>query len=346
MGNMKRYLSLILVFVILFSLSSCKMPDISKFNIFSKEEESTTIPDTTVGDTYVFDNNVESTVYQEPQTIPIIEATAQTTTAPTTQQSTTVAPTTQQQIPSTPTTKPTPVVETGVGSYKTTVNSVEQVIYYPNSIKGSNEKLPILAWANGTGCSYTLYENLLKSIAEGGYIVVACSETMAADGTAQINSINFALSEAKNSNSVIYNKANTAKIAAFGHSQGGRSSVNAAVKDGRITCVLSLAGSNFLEEAEPLQTPTLFLTGTSDMIVSSSQWVKPAYDVAKGPAVYASLVKGIHTTCCTTPEKYTYYCTKWFDTYLKNDNSAKKVFQNGGELSKDSNWTDFACKGL
>ena len=169
---------------------------------------------------------------------------------------------------------------------------------------------------------------------------------MAADGTAQIASLDFVLSESNNSSSVLYKKVNTGKLGVAGHSQGGRSSVNAAVKDSRIDCVLSLAGSNFLEEAEPLSTPAFFMTGTKDMIVSSSKWVKPAYDVSKGPAVYASLKNGIHTTCCTDPGKYSNYIIKWFDIYLKGDSGAKAIFKNGGQLSQDSAWTDFACKGI
>ncbi len=346
MKNVKRITSLVLVFILIFSLAGCDKPKflskISLKNIFNKEEVSETIPDTT----YIDYNNVTNVTdaYVEPVTDGTAPSTA--TTAPVTQSNNTTAPQTEKPTQSPTTTKsPTPVVETGVGSYKATY-SIEQVVYYPNSMKSSNQKLPVLAFANGTGCSYTLYENLLKSIAEGGYIVVANAETMAADGTAQINSIEFALSENINKNSILYNKVAADKIGVIGHSQGGRSSVNAAVKDSRIKCVISLAGSNFLEEAEPLKSPTLFMTGTSDMIVSSSQWVKPAYDVAKGPAVYASLSKGIHTTCCTNPEKYTYYCVKWFDAFLKNDGSAKAIFKNGGELSKDGNWVDFASKNF
>ncbi len=337
--NAKRLIASALVLVILFSLSGCDKPEflskISLKNIFNKEEVSETVSETVYSDY----NNVTNVTdaYVEPVT--------ESTTAPTTTQPTT-APQTEKPTQAPTTTKKTePIVEAGVGSYKATY-SIEQTVFYPNSIKSSSKKLPVIAWANGTGFSYTIYENLIKSIAEGGYIVVANTETMAADGSAQINSIEFILSENNNKNSVLYNKVNTDKIAVAGHSQGGRGSVNAAVKDSRIDCVLSLAGSNYLEEAEPLKTPALFLTGTSDMIVSSSQWVKPAYDVAKGPAVYASLNKGVHTTCCTNPEKYTHYCVKWFDAYLKNDSSAKAVFKNGGELSKDSNWVDFSCKNF
>ena len=55
-------------------------------------------------------------------------------------------------------------------------------------------------------------------------------------------------------NTVVSNgqKVNTSKIGVIGHSQGGRSAVNAGAMDDRINCVISLAGSNYVEEAEKL----------------------------------------------------------------------------------------------
>ncbi len=235
--------------------------------------------------------------------------------------------------------------KSGVLSVSYTTPS-EQIVYYPAALESDNKKYPVLAWANGTGCTPNLYTDLLQQIAEGGYIVIANYETMAADGTAQINSIDLMLSENNNSGSVFYGKINTNKIGAIGHSQGGRSSVNAAVKDSRIDCVLSLAGSNFPEEAQPLKTPTLFIAGTNDMIVDPASWIVPAYDICQGPAVYASLSGAVHTTCCSDAQKYSYYAIKWFDAWLKGDSSAKAIFQNGGQLSQDTNWVDFACKGM
>ncbi len=219
-------------------------------------------------------------------------------------------------------------------------------VYYPENIKSSKKTYPILSWANGTMCPPDMYAGLLAELAKGGYIVIASSETMSADGTAQIAALDFAISLNNNSSSLAYKKANTSKLGAIGHSQGGRSSVNAAVKDSRIKCVVSLAGSNFLEEAEPNSTPTLFIAGENDMIVSPSKWIQPAYDVANGPAVYASLNGAIHTTCCTNPEKYSSYILDWCNAWLKGDSKSLNTFKNNGTLASDSNWSNFQCKGF
>ena len=220
------------------------------------------------------------------------------------------------------------------------------IVFYPKALESSDEVWPVAVWANGTMCAPALYTNLLKGVAARGYVVVASSELMSADGTAQIAAIDYVFDQSMDENSVLCGKIDPGRIAAFGHSQGGRSSVNAAAADERIGCAVSVAGSNYKSEAEKLSAPTLFLTGTKDLVVMSSLWVKPAYNSAKGPAVYASLKNGIHTTCVLDADKYIDLCADWFDAWLQGDNDAMSRFKSGGALSKDGDWTDYASKGL
>ncbi len=227
-----------------------------------------------------------------------------------------------------------------------TYKSANQIVYYPSNMNSSGKTYPVIVWANGTMCPPSMYDGLLRQIAEGGYIVIANDETMAADGTAQCTSIDFIVEQNDNDESIFYKKINTSKVGAAGHSQGGRSSVNAAAADNRIDCVLSLAGSNFDYEAELLSTPTFFIAGSNDMIVDAGMWIETAYEICNAPAVYASLKGAIHTRCCTNPEDYSGYAIKWFDAWLKNDATALGNFKDGGALSKDNNWEDFACKGI
>lgn len=231
-------------------------------------------------------------------------------------------------------------VPTGVKS----LTDGSKKVYYPAALEAETKKYPVVVWANGTGCATDTYDGLLKKIAEGGYIVVADSSVMTADGKAQIDSIDYIIGKNSDTGSIFCGKVDTAKIGAAGHSQGGRSSVNAAQKDGRIKCIVSIAGASSKDEAKGLKASALYLTGTADMVVVSSQWCKPSYEVSDGRAVYASLKGGVHTTCMTNPEKVSGYAVSWLDAYLKNDSAAKAKFQNGGELSKDSAWQDFASK--
>ena len=233
---------------------------------------------------------------------------------------------------------------TSTGSFDSLFSG--QIIYYPADMTRSNETYPVVVWANGTMCAPVLYHSLLSKIAGAGYIVVTNTNVMSGDGKAQIASIDFILAENEKPGSVFFGKVNTDKIAVAGHSQGGRSAVNAAAADSRIDCVLSLAGSSYTSEAKKLTAPTFFIGGSLDSIVAAAIWVKPAYKNAKGPAVYANLKNALHTRCCTNASDYAGYAVDWFDAWLKGDADAMKVFKSGGDLSRDRDWKDFASKNF
>ena len=334
MKNLKKYIALLLALIMLLTASACG----------KNEPAGSEMPNTTedISDDNLFDD--EPLWDEEPS-----DEQSSTTTEPSTQKKEDNKKPTQNQSTTSTTAKkedPTESQKITVAKAEFTYNSVKQIVYYPDNIKSSSKTYPAIVWANGTMCPPDMYDGLLKEIAVGGYIVIANGETMAADGTAQRASIYFIIEQNGDSSSIFYKKVNTEKIGAAGHSQGGRSSVNAAVVDSRIDCVLSLAGSNFDYEAELLSTPTLFIAGSNDMVVDAGMWIEPAYEICKGPAVYASLKGAIHTRCCTNPSDYSGYAVKWFDAWLKNDANALATFKDGGELSNDSKWQDFACKGL
>ncbi len=347
MKNLKKLFSLVLVLSIVLTATACGNK--------TKEENTTTTQqyiDNVIDNTQGYNDvtPVDSSENTDNQSTPsstvdvsqnVTQSSSGETTASQNSQ-TTETTQSQTQMP----TEAAPQITDGVGKYTSTYKSKEQAVYYPADLVNSSKTYPIVAFANGTAVSYTFYEALLKELAKCGYIVVGNSETMAADGTAQISSIDFIISENSNSSSVLYGKVNTEKIAAVGHSQGGRGAVNAAAADSRIDCVLSIAGSNYIEEAEKLRTPTLFMAGTKDWIVNADQWVKTAYDASKGPAVYVNYIGAIHTTCCSNPAPYVHYASLWFDAYLNGNTSQLDKFRNGGELSGDSAWSEFACKGF
>lgn len=313
---MKKGLALLLVFVMLFCAVGCG------------KQEPTDDTTTTTTTTESVDNT------------PVESSSTETTTKKTEKPTET---TTKKKAPETTTKK----------SSENKADTIEkkdfgngQIVFYPSDIKESNTTYPIIAFANGTGFSYDIYENLIIALAKGGYVVIANEETMAADGSAQLKSVNFLIALNKDSSDIFYNKLNTDKIGLAGHSQGGRSAVNAAATDSRVDCVVSFAGSNYVEEAEKLRAPALFFGGSADLIVSAKQWLVPAFENCKGPAVYVCLKNAGHTRCCTNPEDYSSYAISWFDIWLKNDTDAKAIFRNGGKLSKDSAWQDFRCKNI
>ncbi len=332
MKRPKKLVALLLVAVMLLAVSAC-----------GKDTEKNTTTTTEKSDS-VNAENITTTLPEESTAVNEESSENATETEAPTQAPETQAPT---QAPET--TEPTPAPQpTGVKTitYEKNGDVEKQIVYYPAELETGNKTYPIVSWANGTMCTPDLYTELLKEIADGGYIVIASYETMTADGTSQIASIDLMIKENGNSSSIFYKKVDTDKIALIGHSQGGRSSVNAASTDSRIDCLISIAGSNFDYEAEKNKVPSLFFSGSMDMIVNKDQWVVPAYELAKGPAVYACLDGAIHTTCCSDPGKYSGYIISWLDAWLYNNSSAKAVFKTDGTLSNDSAWTGFATKGF
>ena len=317
---MKKIIAVLLILTLTFTFVACGKAD---------ETPTTTLPyiDSGLNNNYnndYVDNSYNDTTYSAivtnvaPQ--PTENVTVQNTTENSASNSNSTVTTTQSEQPTVAPTTAAPKgvtpdsVESNGGIEKATYNLSERtyIVYYPSELLNSKSKYAILSWANGTGCAPSLYDGLLKEIAKGGFIVVASSETMSADGTAQIAQIDFVIDENSNKSSALYKKVNTSKIGVFGHSQGGRSSVNAGAMDSRVTCVLSLAGSNYVEEAEKLSKPVLFMAGTKDKIVDADRWLVTAYNSVTGPAVYASLTGAIHTTCCTDPAKYSNYIINCF----------------------------------
>ncbi len=351
MKKIKSIIAILLVCTLFFSVTSCGNKTAGETTTTTTEQyiapNETVNPNVTYSDT-VADPSVISTAAPDTTSGGITPVDPQTPTTDNGSSSVQQSPQTNTPETNSPQqTSSATVPQESAGSPSVyEKDGRKYYIYYPENIQSSKKSYPVLSWANGTMCPPDMYTGLLTEIAKGGYIVIASDETMAADGTAQIAALDFVLSLNNDSSSPAYKKVKTNKLGVIGHSQGGRSSVNAAVKDTRIKCVVSIAGSNYLEEAEPNSSPTLFIAGEKDMIVSPSQWIQPAYDVAKGPAVYASLNGAIHTTCCTNPEKYSSYILEWCDAWLKNDTNALTTFNNNGNLASDSNWSNFQCKGF
>jgi len=351
MKTIKSVLALFLVCVLFFSVAACGKGTTDETTTTTSQQHIE--PNETVNSDATYSDTVANTSVESN---PAADSTSGSSVSDGTQASETpdggdtVQQTSQTNAPENTTpqqTQAATVPQAGVGSPSVHETAERKYyVYYPENIQNSKKTYPVLSWANGTMCPPDMYTGLLTEIAKGGYIVIASDETMAADGSAQIAALDFVLSLNNDSSNPAYKKVNTKKLGVIGHSQGGRSAVNAAVKDSRIKCVVSIAGSNYLEEAEPNSAPTLFIAGEKDMIVSPSQWIQPAYDVAKGPAVYASLNGAIHTTCCTNPEKYSSYILEWCDAWLKNDAKALYTFSNNGNLASDSNWSNFQCKGF
>ena len=219
------------------------------------------------------------------------------------------------------------------------------IVVYPENFN-ARMKLPVVVWSNGTYVPPKSYEDIFSLLAQEGFIVVASTDSLLYDGSVVSGAIDYIIEQNDNPDCPLYRRVDTSRIGAAGHSLGGRSSINAAVKDERIGVVASIAGSNIESERVELQTPALFFAGENDTVIAPQLWVEPMYDACRGPAVYVSLKNAGHVACFTDPELYSYYISNWFYTWLYEDQELKEIFVPNGNMSNDVRFADYKCKGF
>ena len=223
-------------------------------------------------------------------------------------------------------------------------NDSKYKVYYPADM-AEGDTYPVIVWANGTACFTDLYNQLLKFVTSHGYIVVADTTVMAGDGTDQAAAVEYALQANADPSSTLYGHVNVDRIGAMGHSQGGKSAVNAALLNDKIDCLISIAGASNATDTVGLKVPAFFMGGGLDGMVMPSLWVKPAYKNCSSPAVIG-ILKGVeHCACMFYPDKLKGYVVAWFDAFLKDDAVALDLFTNpNAGLESDSHWVDVECK--
>ncbi|MCR4563345.1 MAG: alpha/beta hydrolase [Clostridiales bacterium] len=325
MKKIKNILAVLLVAVMILSLCSCKAKN-EENTTASAEEATTTAPVTTSAEGETGESETAEPTQSQTQTTETVQTSESTEYQTVTENITSAG---QGEVTQT-------VVPTGVE----TITDGSKTVVFPAALRNSQDKYPVISWANGTGCPTQLYMKLIEEIAKAGYIVVADATVMSGDGAAQIDSINYIFNKNNDPSSVFSNKVDTAKVGVCGQSQGGRSCVNAAQRDSRIRALVSIAGASTADEARGIGIPCLFLTATNDNIVKSSDWCLPSYNAVAGRAAYASLKGGNHLSF----NSMSGYTIDWFNAYLKNDANAKAVFSDSGKLANDGAWQDFKNK--
>ncbi len=248
----------------------------------------------------------------------------------------------------------------GSGPYKAVAlrekSLTDFVVYRPinmdMAVARERGKLPVLIFANG-GCMDTSigYENMLTDIASYGYVVVAIGELqmMAQHEKDQhtpssmvTKALDWICQQAADTTS-IYNKVNTEKIAAAGHSCGGAQVLcNAA--DPRLKTYLILnAGMGKMEMAgasakslKKLHGPILYLVGGTDDVA----WPNAQMDykaIKKVPVVLADNTQSGHGGTYEQPNggANSRMVRAWLDWQLKGRQEHESLFLHGNLNSYD-----------
>lgn len=212
------------------------------------------------------------------------------------------------------------------------------------------EKLPVLVFCNG-GCMDTSigYENMLTDIASFGYVVVAIGEMQMfaqhekdqhTPSSMVQRALDWISQQASNPSSPYFNKIDTDRIAAAGHSCGG-AQVLANAADPRLKTYLILnAGMGKMTMADAsrkslknLHGPILYLVGgTTDVAWQNAQMDYKA--IKKVPVVLADNTKSGHGGTYEQPNggANSRMVHAWLDWQLKGKVEHEKLFL-GGDLT-------------
>ena len=227
------------------------------------------------------------------------------------------------------------------------------VVYHPMDMR---EKMPVLVFCNG-GCMDTSigYENMLNDIASYGYIVVAIGELQMfaqhekdqhTPSSMVVKALDWISRQATDPASPYYNKIDTDRIAAAGHSCGG-AQVLANAADARLKTYLILnAGMGEMTMADAnakalknLHGPILYLVGgKSDVAWPNAQMDYKA--IKKTPVVLADNTQSGHGGTYEQPNggANARMVRAWLDWQLKSKNEHEKLFL-GGDLTDYEGWT-------
>lgn len=219
-------------------------------------------------------------------------------------------------------------------------------VYRPGQFK-EGEKLPIIIWGNGTCAWPEAYGALLRYVASHGFFIVAPNSRWVGDGRAMKKALEFALAANGDRNSPYYNKLDTTKVGAMGHSQGAGGTA-ALASDARVKAVILWNGGGSATK------PFLAITGDGDIGNPTPATMRRALDSARVPGAFLlyhmilqkSDAPG-HLTLVTQPARVVEPAVAWWKYILNGDAASREYFVGSDcKLCNVNAEFEFGQKGL
>jgi hypothetical protein len=242
-----------------------------------------------------------------------------------------------------------------VSSRTVTDASGTYVLTYPSNLGAGGFRHPILTWGNGTNATPSQYPGVLNQLASWGFVVVASTDTTTGPGTEMWAGVQYMIARNSDSASIFFQKLDTAHVGALGHSQGASGALNATVlSNGVITSTLPIhlpdpiwVGQESVTDFTRITRPVFFVTGTSDVFISTTSGQTGYYNRVSGAAAKASLRGAGHNAIQGSGGGYLGYITAWFMYTLRGDTTARAAFVGSPpELNTNSSWANQAEKNL
>lgn len=136
--------------------------------------------------------------------------------------------------------------------------SSDSGLFYPNG----DGPFPVFLWGCGGGSEPSDYVDHMNRIASWGFIAIA--EVSSGDGSELTEALDWIISQNSNRFSPLYQKVDTAKVAAGGHSMGSITTF-AMADDPRLSTTIHVAGGSFDGNGpDNLRNPTAYICGEDD----------------------------------------------------------------------------------
>ena len=220
-------------------------------------------------------------------------------------------------------------------------------VYRPGQFK-EGETLPLIVWGDGTCAWPEAYGPLLRYVASYGFVLVAPNSRWVGDGSQMKKALDFMFAANDDMNSPYYQKLDTTKVGAMGHSQGGSGTI-AVASDARVKAVIIWNGGTSASK------PFLAVSGDGDILNATPASMLAAVNAASVPQaaflyyhmiLQKSDVPG-HLTLVTQPQRVVEPATAWWK-YMLNGDAASKAFFVGTNCTLCNRMAEFEFgqKGL
>ena len=212
------------------------------------------------------------------------------------------------------------------------------IYYYPEEIKTSNKKYPVILYSTGTGVKGSSCYPLFKHWASYGFVVCANEDKSTWAVTSSNATLSYLMELNNDKKSIFYQKIDLENIGVTGHSQGGTSVFNVLtnvfhsdmIKTG---VALSPAHEELCEQLEwpydltKITQPILIMAGTKGSFeietVSPIAALNRMYDKITSPKCLARKTGYQHQQTSYIADGYV---LAWFMWQLQNDAEAAQAF--------------------
>jgi hypothetical protein len=192
---------------------------------------------------------------------------------------------------------------------------------------GEGERYPIISWGNGTCAQPEGYGVLLRYVASHGFVVFAANSRWVGNDNAAAmkRALDFAFASNMDATSPYYQRLDTTKVGAMGHSQGGGATKTAS-SDSRIGTVILFNGGSKAAK------PYLTISGDRDVGGQTAASLRSeVQSMPKAAFLFFHMIPGNgssdgHLTLMKQPERLMAQTVDWFKMMLAGDAAAKAKF--------------------